>query len=124
MKVICESEEVTKEIADTLVSKVENCKVDGVYAYITKSISIEILNILQKKLLSISIENNQLYQFENDENANFAHFWVYCSNNIIYLFEKQPSFIHYITDFPQNYTLKLESKERKSRRRFSLDSLP
>ena len=124
MKVICETNAVTTEVADILVSKVENRKVDGVYVHITKSISIEILHILQKKLLSISIENNQLYQFENDENANFAHFWVYCSNNIIYLFEKQPGFIHYITDFPQNYTIELKSKERKSRRRFSLDSLP
>jgi hypothetical protein len=104
MKLICNTE-ITTEIADTLVSKINARKIDGVYVHITKGIYLEILVILKKKLLDITYENNKLYQFENDETGNYAHYWAYFLKDIIYLFEKQPDYIYYITDFPQNYSL-------------------
>lgn len=47
MKIICNTE-ITTEIADTLVSKVNSRKIDGVYVHITKGIHIQILDILKK----------------------------------------------------------------------------
>lgn len=107
MKLICNTE-FTTEIVNILVLKVGTCKIDGIYTRITKGIHIQILDILKKKLLDITRENNKLYQFENDETGNYAHYWAYFLEDIIYLFEKQPDFIWYITDFPQNYSLEKE----------------
>ena len=72
MKIICDTE-FTTEIANILVSNVNSRKIDGVYVYITKGIHIQILDILKKKLLDITRENNKLYQFENNETGNYEH---------------------------------------------------